>query len=191
MFCATTHSQPVYRPFWEIFVINNEQFWAGDPQVHAGDLISAWVAAPDGSPKPGEWYFEVADFTSGKTWGEYYKLPTSYNKDTFKTVEAVTEWSKGYYCATGSAGNTCRETDGKKGAIRKGFAYLGQVNYIDAYWQTDGENLLPIAKSRISMYPDVPRIAAVTATNPTTSDGSDVPGDAFSTNYTRFWYTDF
>lgn len=189
--CATTHSQPVYRPFWEIFNINSEQHWAGDPQVHAGDLISAWVAAPDGSPKPGEWYFEVADFTSGKTWGEYYKLPASYNKDTFKTVEAVTEWNTGSYCAAGSAGNTCRKTDGKKGAIRKGFAYLGQVNYTDAYWETSGEDLLPVAKSRISMYPDVGRIAAVTATNPTTSNGSDVTGDAFSTNYTRLWYTDF
>lgn len=106
-------------------------------------------------------------------------------------MEAITEWSKGSFCAAGNAGNTCRKTDGKKGAIRKGFAYLGQVNYTDAYWQTSGEDLLPVAKSRISMYPDVARIAAVTATNPTTSDGSDITGGAFSTNYTRFWYTDF
>jgi hypothetical protein len=188
--CATTHSQPVYQPFWEVFDINNEQHW-GNAQVHAGDLISAWVAAPDGSPRPGEWYFEVADFTSGKTWGEYYKLPASDNKYTFKTVEAITEWDKGTYCATGKAGNTCRKTGGKKGYIRKGFAYVGQVNYTDAYWQTSGEELLPIAKSRISMYPDVGRVAAITATNPTTSEGSDITGDSFSTNYTRFWYTDF
>jgi hypothetical protein len=189
--CVNTHSQPVYRPFWEIAPNMNGQHWKGDPQVHAGDLISAWVAAPNGSPKPGEWYFEVADLTSGKTWGEYYKLPASDNKDTFKTVEAVTEWSTGYHCAAGSAGSSCRETGGKKGAIHDGFAYLGQVNYTDAYWETNGEDLLPVAKSRISMYPDVGRIAAVTATNPTTSGGSDIIGDAFSTNYARLWYTDF
>ena len=47
------------------------QSFAGNPQVHAGDLVSAWVAAPDESPKAGEWYFEVADLTIGKTWDEY------------------------------------------------------------------------------------------------------------------------
>jgi Peptidase A4 family len=188
--CAAKNSQPTMTPFWQIAGIqgNSQPFksiYNVSPVVHAGDVIDAWVAAPDGSPKPGEWYFQVIDETTSATWQAYYTMPASDYKKTFKSVEVITEWAESYRCPKGET--TCL----KKDATRDGFVYFGPVTYSNADWETSGEDWFSVAQGKISLWSANYKVERVYPTSPSSADDSDVANDAFSTEYQSGWTGDF
>lgn len=183
-------TQPVFYPWWEVAGINKQQAWYKDKAkkhvetVQPGDDIIATVTSPAYSESnSGKWQFTVTDYTSNQTWTYSYKIPP--HQYTGATVEAITEWPDSSVCAPGSAGQLCRKTNKKKGAVRGGLVDLGEVDYYYADYGTADSSLLSIPQTYIDLYTGTREMMYPTGLY--TSPGSDTADDAFSTMYKSDW----
>jgi Peptidase A4 family len=186
-YCAKQSSAPTYYAWWED--VTPSGGGSGEKgfgqkgaftQVHAGDTIFLQVLPPGQSSSPGEWSFEVWDQTTNADWVKFVKLSAAAATDTGNTAEVITE--------DPVVPSTSNEEP---------FVYLGPVKYSGAEYFTaaadgDGLDVNAVTQHRVDMYRSgflSELTLMVYPTSTTTSPGSDIAGDAFSTQYARHWKT--